>query len=130
MNWFNSTNAKEIGTLYLVYAVFVGLLLFCLNYFCVLDAILLGLKKLLSLNWNWNSLDITELSFVGFLKIIFFIFFIILNICLLYSEYLDKKYNYKDNSGSHCYMQSGTGAGGRGAVDLKKVASYFIVVAG
>lgn len=26
MNWFNSTNAKEIGTLYLVFAVFSGMI--------------------------------------------------------------------------------------------------------
>jgi heme/copper-type cytochrome/quinol oxidase subunit 1 len=26
MNWFNSTNAKEIGTLYLIFAVFSGMI--------------------------------------------------------------------------------------------------------
>jgi heme/copper-type cytochrome/quinol oxidase subunit 1 len=26
MNWFNSTNAKEIGTLYFILAVFAGML--------------------------------------------------------------------------------------------------------
>ncbi len=33
MNWFNSTNAKEIGTIYLIFAVFAGMMIMLALYF-------------------------------------------------------------------------------------------------
>ena len=35
MNWFNSTNAKEIGTIYLIFAVFAGTMIMLALYFVI-----------------------------------------------------------------------------------------------
>ena len=35
MNWFNSTNAKEIGTIYLIFAVFAGMMIMLALYFVI-----------------------------------------------------------------------------------------------
>ena len=43
----------------------------------------------LSLNQIWVCVGITEFSFLTFLKILFFILFLLVNLGLLYSEYLD-----------------------------------------
>ena len=56
------------------------------------------------------------ISFLGFLKILFLIIFILLNIGLLYSESLDAKHKNKDIS----HMKSGI------SPELKKLATYFI----
>jgi len=51
-----------------------------------------------SLNSIWSWLGITDISFLRWLQIIFFLIIIILNIWLVYLEYLDKKSKIKDNS--------------------------------
>ena len=35
MNWFNSTNAKEVGTIYLIFAVFAGMMIMLALYFVI-----------------------------------------------------------------------------------------------
>lgn len=35
MNWFNSTNAKEIGTIYLIFAVFAGMTIMLAIYLAI-----------------------------------------------------------------------------------------------
>ena len=73
--------------------------------------------NLFNYNSNFSYLGITDLNFMGFLKIIFFILFIILNISLLYCEF--KNLEKKNSSESPEYMQSS-------APELKKIATYFL----
>ena len=83
-----------------------------------------GNNKMFSLNLICASIGtgLTELSFLGFLKIIFFILFLLLHIGFLYFEYLD--INSKKNSDSHHYMQSNL------LDHIKKAAAYFLSGAG
>lgn len=69
---------------------------------------------ILSLNQFWTSLGITEFSFLAFLKIIFLILFLLLNIGLLYCEYLNNK--SKINNG---IMNNGVGG------DVRKILAVF-----
>lgn len=71
----------------------------------------------LSLNQLWNCIGITEFSFLNFLKIIFFITFILVNLSLLYLEYLDRENNNYDNEN---VMQKGIG------VEFKKICSALV----
>jgi len=65
------------------------------------------------------SLGITNFSFIFCLKVIFFIIFIILNICLIYTEYLDRKYTNIKNPESH--LKSGL------TPELQRIAKKVIV---
>lgn len=80
-----------------------------------LDTIM-GTFKFINFNSILDSLGITELSFLGFVKIIFLIIFITLNLCLLYIESLDAKHTNKDIS----HMKSGM------TPELKRLVKYFI----
>lgn len=64
-------------------------------------------------------MGISGFTFIGLLQIIFFIIFVLLNIGLLYLEYLDRKHTNKDNSES--YLKSGM------SPELQKIAKHFIV---
>jgi hypothetical protein len=75
-----------------------------------------------SLNSFWSSLGVTELSFLAFLKIIFFIILIILNIGLLYCEF--KNIDHIQKSGSPKYLQTTT------STELKKIAVGLISTIG
>ena len=75
-----------------------------------------------SLNSLWISLGITEFSFLFCLKVVFFILFIILNICLIYTEYLDIKYKNKHYPDSH--MKSGM------TPELQRIAKQVIMTVG
>lgn len=75
------------------------------------------MTKFLSLNQLWNCIGITEFSFLNFLKIIFFITFILVNLSLLYLEYLDRENNNYDNDN---VMQKGAGG------DFKKICSVLV----
>jgi len=117
MNWFNSTNAKEKKAfLFVVIFAFIALIIF--KYFYVLDLSKLELN-FISLNSIWFSLGVTDFSFLLCLKLIFFIIFILLNIVLLYIEYLDRKYNNKYYPDSH--LKAGL------SPELQKFAKQVIV---
>ncbi len=66
----------------------------------------------------WESTGITYFSILGFFKIIFLILFLLINLGLLYSEYLENK--NKDNPN---YIKNGIGS------ELKKIATTFISAA-
>jgi hypothetical protein len=74
-----------------------------------------------SLNSIWIGLGITEISFLRLLQLMFFVIFIVLNICLIYIEYLDKKSKIKDNSE---YLQSGSS--NKFVPHLKRYSTYFL----
>ena len=74
-----------------------------------------------SLNSIWASLGITELSFLGTLKIIFLIILLVLNIVLLYCEY--QKIEQTNNSDSPHYLKAS-------APELKKIATYIVTTLG
>lgn len=65
-------------------------------------------------------MGLTDFSFLFCLKVIFFILFIIVNICLLYCEYQDRKYNNKYAS----HLKSGI------LPELKKIAKDFVYATG
>jgi hypothetical protein len=67
-------------------------------------------------------LGVTDFSFLLCLKLIFFIIFILLNIVLLYIEYLDRKYNNKYYPDSH--LKAGL------SPELQKIAKQVIVGVG
>lgn len=75
-----------------------------------------------SLNSLWLGLGITDISFLRLLQIIFFAIFLVLNICLIYIEYLDKKSKIKDNSK---YLQSGP-TPNSAIPHLKRYSAYFL----
>jgi hypothetical protein len=72
-----------------------------------------------NLNQVWIYIGITEFSFLNFLKIIFFIAFLLVNLSLLYLEYLDKK-NNNNNKEKTMVMQKGMGA------EVKKICTSLI----
>jgi hypothetical protein len=76
-----------------------------------------------SLNSIWNGLGITEISFFRFVQLIFFTIFIVLNIWLIYNEYLKKRSKIKDQSDLK-YLQSGSTS--NLVPQLKKVTTYFL----
>lgn len=78
------------------------------------------MNNIFSLNSIWDSIGISNLSFLGFLKRIFLIIFIILNICFLYLEYLDILSKNKSKSSTQ-YMESGV------AVELRRIAAGVVV---
>jgi len=75
-------------------------------------------------NYSFNSIKLnfgsTELSFLFFLKIIFFILFILLNIGLIYSEYLDKKQKSTNNSPARSHLQAGI------SPELRRISGQFL----
>ena len=73
------------------------------------------------LNTICVSIGLTEFSFLFCLKLIFFIIFIFLNICLLYTEYLDRKHtNININNPESC-LKSGM------SPELQKIAKKFVI---
>lgn len=76
----------------------------------------------LSLNQIWVCVGITEFSFLTFLKILFFILFLLVNLGLLYSEYLDNI--NKDNS-NYVLDPQKNGIGS----ELKKIGGLFLATA-
>ena len=75
-----------------------------------------------SLNSIWSSLGITDLRFLSFLQIIFFIIFIFLNIVLLYIEYLNKN---SKKTGNSEYLQSGP-VSSEIVPHIRRYSTYFI----
>jgi len=73
-----------------------------------------------SLNSIWISMGFTDFSFLFCLKIIFLIIFILLNIGLLYIEYLDRKHS----NNSDAPLKS------RVSKDLKRIATQTIIAVG
>lgn len=73
-------------------------------------------SQIISLNQIWACLGITDLSFLAFFKISFTIFFILINLGLLYSEFLDNK----NNIGPEPFIKMGVGS------ELKKIGYVFI----
>lgn len=71
-----------------------------------------------------SDTGLMELSFLGFLKIIFLIIFIIINIILLYCNYKDKKYSTK------CKSESQLKSSISEWKSLRNVAKEFIVAVG
>jgi hypothetical protein len=63
------------------------------------------------------NMDFTDFKILGYLNIFFLILFVLLNIGLLYTEYLDRKYN---NIESQQYLKSGL-------PELKKIAKQFVI---
>ena len=76
-------------------------------------------STILNLDSLCNSFGITELSFIACIKIILLILFVILNICLVYSEYMDNK---TKNTSSN-YIRCGIGD------DIKKIGNMLVVTA-
>jgi phage-related protein len=75
-----------------------------------------------SLNSIWVSLGITDLSFLFSVKIIFFIVFVLLNICLFYIENLNTEYKNKNNPESH--LKSGI------SPEVKKIGKRVLIGVG
>lgn len=71
--------------------------------------------KIFSLSSIWDSIGISNLSCLGFLKVVFLVIIVVLNIGLLYLESLEIKSKSTDKTP---YMQSGSGTGSR----LKRIA--------
>jgi hypothetical protein len=84
--------------------------------------IIITMTNFFSLNDIWKGLGITDFSFLAFLKIIFLIFFILVNITLFYFEFLENE--NKSQSDLIYYKENGFGA------TSKKILSGFVVVAG
>lgn len=88
------------------------------------------MEKFFGLNLNefWHSISIfiTNISFIGSLKIIFFIFFVLLNIGLLYYEYLENKNKEKQGSETHTYKHAGPGH----TMEYKRIATNFFAAVG
>jgi hypothetical protein len=192
MLWFKSTNAKEIGTLYLIFSVFavvfwyfelVGVVSLLIYYFFFIAITAFGGKKfiwtkigkiftslfilfifialsmlvkrfdvieylglyslpqgyannlcelknllgisfnnIVSLNTIWSNFGIIDFSLVRCLNTIFFIFFIFLNIALVYLEFLDV--NCKNKSDSPQFLTAGPMF-----EKIKKAAGIFLVSA-
>ena len=76
-----------------------------------------NMNNIPSLNSLWLELAITEFSFIASLKLLFLTTFILLHFLLLYTEYLNRKYN--NNSESH--MKSGPEI----SPQVKKIATLF-----
>jgi len=78
-------------------------------------------------SYNFNSifscLEISEISLLRKLQIIFFVLFVILNMCLIFIEYLEQK-SKKDKPK---YLKSGSG---NMVSHLKKYSTYFFVGVG
>jgi hypothetical protein len=77
------------------------------------------MKRIFNLNQLGYNLSLTEFSFLTFLKIIFVILFILLNLGLLYSEYLDNKNKEKSE-----YLKCGASG------DTKIILNLLILAAG
>ena len=98
INRIKSTNAREIGSLFLIFGV------------CVI----------VIFTWDW--IGITDYSFLRFIQIIICIIFVLLHIGLLYCEFLYLESKITDKSESASHMESQTGV----VTQLKRIATEFI----
>jgi hypothetical protein len=79
------------------------------NYLSSFDFNIFDLKELLNiihsynLNSIWISTGVTDFNLLFCLKVFFVIFFFCINICIIYTEYLDKNKKKKNNT----HLQSG-----------------------
>ena len=113
-------NSTQQNFIYLIAICFIlGTVLYYLffnEYFIVIlpkitmdnliKIIIENTSQISNLNSFWSEYSPTDLSFLRWIQIIFFFIYIVLNIWLIYIEYLDKKTQNKDNSK---YLQSGSG---------------------
>jgi len=136
---FKKPNHKLISFIHKIFVVFIQCILvlkgiivisliicyfFDLSIYTIYISIILFFNKnhIFSLNSIWLSLGLTDISFLGFFKIIFFILFLVLNIVLVYLEYLENKYTKKYNTVPH--IQSGV------SPELKRIAKHLIISLG
>lgn len=105
----------------------LGVLLYILvrKHLCYFSIFYLNSNNFVSLNSIWSSIGLTDWTFVSFLKVIFFILFIILNIALWYLEYLDL--TYKNKLESPQYMESKPSPN---IEHIKKAVAIFAASAG
>jgi hypothetical protein len=65
MSWLNSTNAKEIGTLYLIFAVFAGMLIMpALNLAICWENKILSSIPVLIKGKNYYSINVSAVKFI------------------------------------------------------------------